>query len=475
MSAKILLINSNQETSPSPVLPIGMAYVASSLAHNNFDVCSADLCFKKSWRKYLQRKIKHFKPDFLGISIRNIDNNDQVKTKFYLENVKNIIDFCRSETSAGIFCGGAAMAVMPVKIIQYVGADFGIFGDGEDVTPKFLSSWIQGTPDLSLPGIVYKEDGKVKSNAAKPIENLEAPFTSEIGRWLDMVPYFKHEAAYPIQAKRGCQFDCIYCTYARCEGKRYRSRCSKAIVDEILAVNKKYRPKTFEFVDSIFNHPTGFAEDICRELINAKSKANLNTIELNPKFLTTELIDLMEKAGFTSCGITCESASDKMLQSLKKSYNSKDVISAARRLKNSRMKKIWIFLLGGPGENEETVKETLDFVKNELGNNDVVYFNIGIRIYPGTDIETIALEENVIDQNTDLLYPTFYFSSLITRETIEQMITNANCNKIVTIKDLQIPGLNVLLRLINMLHLKGPYWSYAPILNKIRSFLTWQK
>ncbi|MBI5399585.1 radical SAM protein [Candidatus Saganbacteria bacterium] len=465
---RVLLINSNREVNPNPVLPIGMAYVASSLAKNKFTVACADLCFKANWRRYLKDRLNGFKPDFIGLSIRNIDNHDQSKPQLYLDFVKEVICFCQKISPAKIFCGGAALAVMPTRILDYLNLDTGIFGDGEETTPLLLRS---GLKDLTLPGLAYKKNEKIYSNPALGIKDLNSIPHHELARWIDIKPYFRQEASYPVQAKRGCPFDCLYCTYPRGEGKGYRFRKTSEIIGEIIDVQEKYHPKTIEFVDSIFNHPPGFAEEICRQLIARKSRANLHTIELNPLYLTDELIGLMEKAGFISCGITCESASEIILKNFKKNYGAADVRQAAGRLKKSAMKKLWIFLFGGPGEDANTVEETLKFTREELGENDVIFFNIGVRIYPGTGIEAIARRAGVIKPETDLLFPTFYVSPLISRSEIEAKIKNEKNDRIVTIKDIRLPYLASLLKLSSLLGLKGPYWSYTPIFNKIRKNL----
>ena len=104
MAEKVLLINSNTEINPNPVLPVGMAYVASGLFEKGFEVSCADLCFKKNWRQYLKTEIEKISPDFIGISIRNIDNHDESLPKFYPESVKHIIEYCRVLSKARIFC-----------------------------------------------------------------------------------------------------------------------------------------------------------------------------------------------------------------------------------------------------------------------------------------------------------------------------------------------------------------------------------
>jgi hypothetical protein len=65
-------------------------------------------------------------------------------------------------------------------------------------------------------------------------------------------------------------------------------------------------------------------------------------------------------------------------------------------------------LLGGPGENESTAKESVELM-TEL-EPTAVRVTVGIRIYPGCELTGIALQEGVISPGQNLLYPTFYLS-----------------------------------------------------------------
>ena len=68
-------------------------------------------------------------------------------------------------------------------------------------------------------------------------------------------------------------------------------------------------------------------------------------------------------------------------------------------------------MLGGPGETRETVAETIAFARRTVRPGDVAYFNVGIRIYPGTELERLAREEGVLTGSVqEMLEPVFYFS-----------------------------------------------------------------
>lgn len=119
----------------------------------------------------------------------------------------------------------------------------------------------------------------------------------------------------------------------------------------------------------------------------------------------------MEKAGFRGIGVTVESASDKVLNGLGKGFSSRHVNRAAEVIAGHRIPCLWIFMVGGPGETDETLRETLSFAENSIRPGDVVFFNIGVRIYPGTALEARARKEGILSLSAeDMLEPVFYLS-----------------------------------------------------------------
>jgi hypothetical protein len=78
-------------------------------------------------------------------------------------------------------------------------------------------------------------------------------------------------------------------------------------------------------------------------------------------------------------------------------------------------------LLGGPGETNHTLKETVDLMKKIKPSR--VGVATGIRIYPGTPLSEMVLREGSLEnnknlygkikENADFFEPIFYVSSLV--------------------------------------------------------------
>ena len=79
----ILLINSNRLKHPWPVIPFGLCTVAAVLETAGHDVVFLDLCFSKAPDREVRLALNKFKPELVGVGIRNIDNASGYNTIFF--------------------------------------------------------------------------------------------------------------------------------------------------------------------------------------------------------------------------------------------------------------------------------------------------------------------------------------------------------------------------------------------------------
>ena len=72
---RVLLINSNRFKQPWPVMPFGLCCVAASLEKSGCEVDFLDLCFSRNCARDIHNAVTDFKPNMVGVGIRNIDNS----------------------------------------------------------------------------------------------------------------------------------------------------------------------------------------------------------------------------------------------------------------------------------------------------------------------------------------------------------------------------------------------------------------
>jgi radical SAM superfamily enzyme YgiQ (UPF0313 family) len=469
---RILIISTNRNVSPVPVIPIGACMVAEAAERAGHSVKVLDLMFLPDPLDAVASELKKARYDVIGLSVRNIDNNDMREPAFYISDLLPLINAIRRCSDAPVILGGASLAVMPEEILRTTGVTSAVIGDGEVTFPRLLERMARQDPYADLPGVAVLEDGKCKVNP--PVSLLsDACSAPEYGRWLNMGAYRSHLATVPLQTKLGCQFRCVYCTYRKIEGDSYRLFDPESVADAAVRLTSSGL-RDIEFVDNVFNVPYEHALSVCKGLIRVRSRARFQSVELNPVHLDDELLTAMERAGFVGMGITVESASDQVLRGLRKGFTARDVYRAAETVKRHRLPCVWIFLLGGPGETRETVRETLQFAEEYIRPQDAAFFNIGIRIYPGTELESIARKQDVLTLPPgEMLSPVFYISPEVNAAWMRQRVNDSLSGHMnfMSVDSFKFPYLPLIHRLGYRLGFRTPLWRYTRYIRKGLRFM----
>lgn len=470
---RILLINTNTKDDILAAPPIGLSYVATAADAAGHEVKVLDLCFRRNILEEIKRSIVAFSPEVVGMSIRNIDNCNMLRPVFYLEQTRKIVDFIRSVTDVPIVLGGSAASLNPQGILEFIRADYIVVSDGEEAFVKLVRALDQGTSPEDIPGVGSIVEGKF--HFVFPVLKDFPIVTANLGKWIDMKPYEKIGGSYTIQSKRGCREKCIYCTYPMIQGHEIRMRSPKDVVDEIEEAYHKFHYREFEFVDSVFNNPQEHALEILEEICKRPWEASFSAAGMDPRGLDTPSLDLMWKAGFRSFMLSPESASDKVIRNYGKGFVVDDLARAAEAMNKTRLTPLWYFLVGGPGETNQTLQETLDFILKYLKHDKHppyhnVHMFMGVRIYPGTGLWKIGMNEGLVNANTDPLQPCWYLSqSLDIDLAIRQMIeTAAVCPELYLGFDERYLSMSKIIAFFGELFgLRKPYWRHLWGINRL--------
>ncbi|MHC5021354.1 MAG: B12-binding domain-containing radical SAM protein [Planctomycetota bacterium] len=262
-AARVLLVNVNREHAFFTVVPAGLCAVASASERAGCEVQVVDLRFKRWPFAALKRAIRKFKPDVIGLSIRNIDTASRWDPIFYLAEVKDaVLPACRAVSRAPIVVGGAALSVGGQALIDYVGADWGVVGEAEAVFPLLVGHLVAGTDPRGLAGVLRA--GGTADELWKParVEGLDDLGMVEPWRWVDVKAYGRVGAGHPLLTRRGCSFGCEYCVYPSIEGQRSRLRSPESVAAEVVRAHAQGAER-FVVVDSIFGVPPKHAIGVC--------------------------------------------------------------------------------------------------------------------------------------------------------------------------------------------------------------------
>jgi hopanoid biosynthesis associated radical SAM protein HpnJ len=259
----------------------------------------------------------------------------------------------------------------------------------------------EGRPLPQVLGISYREaDGTVTHNPARPmIEDMDAlPFVAPIYRRdLNIKNYFIGYLDYPyvsLYTGRGCRSKCTFCLWPQTVGgHRYRTRSPGSVIEEVKWI-KENMPEVKEimFDDDTFTDFKPRAEEIARGLgklgvtwsCNAKANVPYSTLKI------------MKDNGLRLLLVGYESGDDQILLNIKKGLRT----DIARRFSDD-CRKLGItvhgtFILGLPGETQETIAKSIAFAK-EI-NPHTIQVSLAAP-YPGTRLHEQALENGWIPLN----------------------------------------------------------------------------
>ncbi len=395
---RVLLISPNKEQIPDPVFPLGLAYIASALRKHGHDVQTADLCFCDNADSFLRDCISSFRPEVIGVSIRNIDDVAYPKKHSYLHEYKEAVEAARKYSDAPVVLGGSGFTIMPELFMKYLKADFGIAGEGEQAFPDLLDRIRAGEPLSHAVPPVIAPSGK--------INDLDEVFPDRT--LFDVNAYYHHGGMLNIQTKRGCGFHCIYCTYPKIEGKKVRMRDPASVAAEIEEVTKQTGAVHFFIVDSIFNYPVEHAEAVCRAIIRRGLKVHWSCYA-NPSYMTERLAGLMAKAGCTGVEFGADSMNDASLLRMGKNFTFREIEKASSLCREHGIKFCHFIFAGAPGDDDDTMKKNIERLRKL--NPDAAVIMAGIRIFPGTRLAEIAeVDLGITDPG---LEPVFYLSKKI--------------------------------------------------------------
>jgi radical SAM superfamily enzyme YgiQ (UPF0313 family) len=413
LSGRIALVNSNRCSEPYPVFPLGIAHLAAFLEKGGM---TAELFDVSVDGHDLEDRVSRFNPDYVGISMRNIDDLQIHGPVLFAPFLRDVTGRLKTAVRVPVILGGSGYSLFPEQLLDMCGADYGITGEAENALAMLIERLAAKRPVDDVPGLVYRSRGFIKINAKKSIPPADISTPSIPPRLADY--YCRSSSMLNVQTQRGCAFKCCYCTYPVIEGRRLRLRPAADVCTDIAAMRKAGAEYVF-LVDSVFNTSHEHVQEICGSISRSGIKIKWGCF-LRPSGLTQEMLNVMAAAGCTHIEFGTDSLCDKVLDAYGKGFTFDDVAYSSSLALKAKIHYSHFLILGGPGENEKTLAES--FVNSKRIQRTVFFPFIGMRIYPGTSLYDCAVKEGYIGKDTDLLAPKFYISPALTEKKIRAML-----------------------------------------------------
>lgn len=410
---RVLLINPN--TIKPPVAPIGIDYLADSVVASGHKPILLDLCFEPDVESAVRTPLESTSPDIIGITIRNTDDCYFSSRRFFLPEVRELVNSLRCFSTAPIVLGGVGYSVAPAAILRFCGADFGIAGDGELAFVELINALERHEDPRGIPGLCYRMGEQVRLNPPRAIDLGLLPPRSRA--FIDNARYFREGGQGGFETKRGCPMDCCYCADPIAKGRRVRTVPPVKVVKELQSLLDQ-GVDHLHTCDSEFNLPPEHALAVCEEIVRAGLGERIRWYAYcSPVPFTPDMAEQFKRAGCAGINFGVDSGADEMLARLGRHFRADDLERTAYVCHKHSIPFMFDLLIGGPGETFHTITETIELMRRL--DPDCVGVSLGVRLYPGTRLADQAASADATQKgafhgptvgNSEMLEPVFYLS-----------------------------------------------------------------
>jgi anaerobic magnesium-protoporphyrin IX monomethyl ester cyclase len=338
-----------------PFPSLGLGYLAAVLEKNQFEVDLIDCQTSRFTHEEFRNEISKRQPDIVGIT------SAILTYKSALQIAKIAKEVCPKCLTV---LGGPFVTFWDEKALQdCASVDIVVRKEGENTMLELAERVEAGKDYYDVLGTTCRKDGKIIKNPDRAyIENLdEIPFPARHLWPIECLQKYG-TARFQLMTSRGCVHWCNFCTEVRMDGRKYRMRSPKNVVDELEFLHNTYGAEYFAFLDDAFTVDKHRVVEICEEIKNRKLKIKWSC-GTRVDMVTKELLLKMKEAGCVAVWFGIESGSQSVLNAMGKGISLAQTIRAFKWAKEAGIKPNPNVILGFPGETKKTAWETIKFVK----------------------------------------------------------------------------------------------------------------
>ncbi len=411
---RVLLVQAFTALDMELVYPLGLAYLAAHI-RDRHEVALFDVNLHRADPfTALEAQVRSFRPDVVGISLRNMKvGMPHLHTDDFEPQQKTIQLIKRVAPNVKIVAGGTAFSLYSEVMMRRLREiDIGVWGEAE---LRFRDLLDDLEHPGQLPGMYFwRGDQLIYTGQPPGVDWKDNRLPAR-----DLLPHAPYLASsfvsVGVQAKRGCSLHCIHCSDTFLLGHRVRMRTPTDVVDEMQALVEDHGVRQMFMCDQIFNIPPTHAIAICDEIVrrglDVKWSAWFNE---HRNTLPDELMVALKAAGCGLLSFSPDHVDDRMLRNLDKNFRHEDMLYTVDVAKRHGMDVEYSFFLNSPGEDWRSLWAIVQFLlhaRRELGSHLRLFTLLmmqPIRIYPHTRLHELAKETGLIDKDHELVEGQFW-------------------------------------------------------------------
>ncbi len=246
-----------------------------------------------------------------------------------------------------------------------------------------LENGARGEINLSkIMGLAWRRGGEIVVNLPRPfiadLDDMPMPMHELLPLTKYRMPMIKGPFTF-IVTSRGCPAGCTFCIKHVSYQYSVRLRSPKLLMEEMRRLKELGIHNIHMYAD-LFTVNRDQVMELCERMITEDIGIKW-TCNSRVDYVDQKMLEMMSKAGCWLISWGIESGNEQVLQRARKGTTPDKAKKALHWAKDAGIKNWGYFIIGLPGETEETIRETIDFSKSLP--LDIALFHVAAP-YPGT-------------------------------------------------------------------------------------------
>ena len=374
--------------------PTGLCYIAAVLRQHGYAVSIVDAEALRIGAEEAVRKIAALKPDLIGIACKTL----------WVVNAHHVAQKLKEKMpNVPIVAGGNHVTALPERSLRdFPAFDIVVVGEGE-ITFLELAVAMKAGKDLhKVPGLAFRDSGGVAITPPRDrILNLDELPVPAFDLLPDIAKCYKPPLssvekvpAFSLVMSRGCPSKCTFCDRSVFQTRvtRHSPEYAVALIERL---HKDYGIRYLLFDDDnlLLNKTHLFR---LLDLLKASPARMPFTCQSRVDTLDEERLARLKEAGCRVLLYGIESGSQEMLNRMKKGITLEQIRKAISMTRKAGIKAAGFFILGHPGETEQTMQETVKLIK------ECKFFDVAVFLFtplPGSEVYGNVREYGTFDED----------------------------------------------------------------------------
>jgi len=376
--------------------PIGILSIAAFLMKKGMEVdilnCTGPV--KLTGTEETISRVRAFRPEMIGFTSTTSSFPDAYRQA---EAIKN------ADPSIRIIFGGVHVSALRGSILDnFPCIDYVITGEGE----KAMAELAAGASLDSIQGLVYRNGSGIKDNGVRTdlcdLDSLPFPAYNMLDGFPKTFqpPLFNYPKApsASIISSRGCPYQCSYCDRSVFR-KSFRYNSSDYLYEQMVFLKKEFNIRHIFFYDDLFTFNRKRIEEFCG-LMRKKPLHMTFNCAVRLGHIDDDLLKMLKAAGGWMVSLGIESGDPEMLSRHKSNVDLGEMKKTVKLIQKNGLRAKGLFMMGLPGETEETIKRTTKFITElELDDLNMTKFTP----FPGAPVYKTIHEEGVFNEDWELM------------------------------------------------------------------------